>query len=301
MMPSLLQEDLDLIRCPRCGGSLEPTSGSLRCVRCQAIYEVRGGIPDLLPWSGGVAGQEWARWRERLDAVRSGGRAQLAQREIAEDVATDFFKFARVPESGTVLEIGCGSTALRRYVPRRRYWGLDPLAGMAGMAGAPGGVETSPAPASAPTAAGTHAEGVVLLRGIGERLPLADASFDTVLVCETLDQTLDPGQVIREAHRVLKLGGLLAVMQSVRLEMPRPSLGTRFWSAATRSASRLTGGPTGTTAPDTAPAIGQDDLSGMVKAEMLVESGITRGTVMFLRALKQDLAAPRRPKRDVGA
>jgi SAM-dependent methyltransferase len=279
MMPSLPQEDLDLIRCPRCGGSLEPTSGSLRCVRCQAIYEVRGGIPDLLPWSGGVAGQEWARWRERLDAVRSGGRGPLAQREIAEDVAADFFKFARVPETGTVLDIGCGSTALRRYVPRRRYWGLDPLAGMAGA----------------------HADGVVLLCGIGERLPLADASFDTVLVCETLDQTLDPAQVIREAHRVLKQGGLLAVMQSVRLEMPRPSLGTRLWSAATRSASRLAGNPAGAPGQDTAHAIGQDDLSGMVKAEMLVESGITRGTVMFLRALKQDLAAPRRPKRDVGA
>jgi ubiquinone/menaquinone biosynthesis C-methylase UbiE len=203
----------------------------------------------------------------------------LAQREIAEDVAADFFKFARVPETGTVLDIGCGSTALRRYVPRRRYWGLDPLAGMAGA----------------------HADGVILLRGIGERLPLADASFDTVLVCETLDQTLDPAQVIREAHRVLKQGGLLAVMQSVRLEMPRPSLGTRFWSAATRSASKLTGNPAATSGQDTAHAIGQDDLSGMVKAEMLVESGITRGTVMFLRALKQDLAAPRRPKRDVGA
>ena len=278
-MPQIPADDLALIRCPRCGGSLEPTSGSLRCVRCQAIYEVRGGVPDLLPWSGGVAGQEWMRWRERLDAMSGGGRASRAQRPITEDIATEFFKFARIPETGAVLEIGCGAAALRRFVPRRRYWGLDPLPG--------------------PPAA--TADGVVFLRGVGERLPLADASFETVLVCETLDQTLDPAQVIREAHRVLKQGGLLAVMQSVRLEMPNPSFVVRLKTAAGRALSSLAGRPDVTDEQAGMPAIGQDELAAMVKTEMLVDSGITRGTVMFLRALKQDLAAPRQPKRNVGA
>ena len=285
----LSPEEIALMQCPRCAGSLESGPGSLRCLRCKAIHEVRDGIPDLLPWTGGPPGPEWARWRERLDRLQEwrratwdGSPASDDRQKVADDLATEFFKFARVPETGALLEIGCGSAELRRFVPRRRYWGLDPLIGTPG----------APEP-------GRRNPGDVFVRGVGERLPLADGGFDTVLVCETLDHSLDPSQVIREARRVLKDGGVLAVMQSVRLTMPSPSLSVRLRSAAGRMKSKLMGTRRVEDADTKMHAIGQDDLAALVGAELLVESGVTRGQTMFLRALKQNLAAPRAPKRNV--
>ena len=41
----MLDEALELLACPRCGGALR--GPSLSCARCGVAYEVRGGIPDL--------------------------------------------------------------------------------------------------------------------------------------------------------------------------------------------------------------------------------------------------------------
>ena len=279
---------LDMLRCPRCGGALEAVSAALRCARCRAAYDVRDGVADLLPWSSGAPGEEWSRWREKLDKLQEwrratwdGSQASAARQRIADDLIAEFFKFARVPESGAVLEIGCGSADLRRHVPRRRYVGLDPL------------LQAVP-----------RAEGIgpddVFVRGVGEKLPIADESFETVMICETLDHALDPAGVIREARRVLKPSGVLAVMQSVRLEMPPPPAAVRLRAAAGGLKARLLGRRGVDDADTKMHAIRQEELAALVGAELLVESGITRGSVMFLRALKQDLSAPRRPKRDVG-
>src|SRR5438552_8485985 len=41
----MLEEALELLACPRCGGAL--SAPGLACRRCAAEYEVRDGIPDL--------------------------------------------------------------------------------------------------------------------------------------------------------------------------------------------------------------------------------------------------------------
>jgi SAM-dependent methyltransferase len=53
------------------------------------------------------------------------------------------------------------------------------------------------------------------VKAVGESLPLKDEVFGTVAVFSVLDHVLDDGQVLREAHRVLKRNGLFILMQSV--------------------------------------------------------------------------------------
>jgi len=182
------------------------------------------------------------------------------------------------------VEIGCGTGGLRRYIPRRRYIGIDPLAAGIGEDGG-GGRNEAPPP--------------VLIRGVGEKLPVGDAAIRSVILCETLDHTRDPERVLDEAWRVLEKDGVLAVMQSVRLSLPPPPLRVRI-RAALGSLRRARGaGRTITDAETKTHPLTQDGLKDLVNRRFVVESGAVRDSVMFLRALRQDPAAPRVPKRNV--
>jgi SAM-dependent methyltransferase len=250
---------------------------------------VREGVADLRPWAGADAGSEWSLWRDRLDKLQEwrrrtwNGTPRAADRQrVADQLATEFFKFARIPESGSILEIGCGTGSLRGYVPRRRYWGLDPLLGEPGAA-----VEAVDAGPSR------------FVRGVGEKLPFADASFESAMICETLDHANEPARVIEEARRVLKPNGVLAVMQSVKLFEPLPPLRVRARHALGRLKRMMSGGQGPRDADTKMRILSQNELARLVGDRLVVESGITSGAVMFLRALRQDVSAPRIPKREV--
>ena len=286
---TILEMDLPCLSCPRCRGGLAAIEGSLQCDRCHAIFEARDGIPDLFPWSGGAPGPEWADWRRKLELLQQwrrstwdGSAASRDRQKVADDLAAGFFRFQRVPETGPVLDVGCGSGDLRRHMPRRRYFGLDPL------------LATAETPLSFE---GTTRP--VFLRGVGERLPLADSMFETVLLCEILDHSLDPVKVISEARRVLKPGGLLAVMQSVALSVPAPPLHVRARVFAGKLKAKLAGRSLVKDADTKMHVLTQDSLVAMLNEQMLVESGVTHASTMFLRALKHEPGAPRPSKRDV--
>lgn len=55
----------------------------------------------------------------------------------------------------------------------------------------------------------------------GERLPFADASFDSAGLTLVLCTAADPAAVLREVDRVLKPGGRLFFLEHVRAEDPR--------------------------------------------------------------------------------
>jgi SAM-dependent methyltransferase len=59
--------------------------------------------------------------------------------------------------------------------------------------------------------AAAHGTGLPLLRGIGETLPFAAATFDRVVCQSSLDHYADPAKGMREFARVLKPGGALVI------------------------------------------------------------------------------------------
>ncbi len=101
-----------------------------------------------------------------------------------------------VPQaSGDVLELGCGGGInMEFYDPARitSFAGLDP---------SPGLLEASHAAAKAK---GMKAD---IRSGVGEAMPYADASFDTVLVTFTLCSVTNQAQTLSEMRRVLRPGG----------------------------------------------------------------------------------------------
>ena len=96
--------------------------------------------------------------------------------------------------TGTVLEVGIGSGLnLPHYAPGVRHlYGIDPSAELLAMADA----QTSSA-----------AFPVDLSRQSAERIQLADATVDTVVVTWSLCSIENPGAALGEIRRVLKPGG----------------------------------------------------------------------------------------------
>ena len=60
-----------------------------------------------------------------------------------------------------------------------------------------------------------------VVRQVGESLPFADASFDTVVTTLVLCMVRDPDAVIQEARRVLKAGGVFLFYEHVISPRPR--------------------------------------------------------------------------------
>lgn len=64
-----------------------------------------------------------------------------------------------------------------------------------------------------------------VVEGVGERLPLEDGGFDTVLTTWSLCSVGDPVRVLREARRVLRPRGQLLFAEHGRA----PDAGVRWW------------------------------------------------------------------------
>lgn len=106
--------------------------------------------------------------------------------------------------SGNVLELGCGGGInMSFYDPSRisHLSGLDP---------SPALLDASRAAAAA---RGMNAD---IRAGIGEAMPFADDSFDTILVTFTLCSVSDQAQVLREMRRVLRSDGRILFLEHGR-------------------------------------------------------------------------------------
>lgn len=105
-------------------------------------------------------------------------------RPVIEQVA------ARMPETGAVLDIGCGPTCAGRLFPAAQHTFLDPLMD-----------------AYREVYAGSLPEGE-LLAARAEEIPKPDGSYDVVISVNSLDHMIDPDTVLREVRRVLRPDGV---------------------------------------------------------------------------------------------
>jgi ubiquinone/menaquinone biosynthesis C-methylase UbiE len=117
-----------------------------------------------------------------MDLAMSGANLAAHRRSLLRDV------------TGEILEIGFGTGLNLAHYPDsvKRITSVDVNPGMATIA------------QKRATQAGITIDPHTLS---GEHLPMADATFDTVVSTWTLCSIPDVAQAIREAHRVLKPGG----------------------------------------------------------------------------------------------
>jgi ubiquinone/menaquinone biosynthesis C-methylase UbiE len=104
-----------------------------------------------------------------------------------------------LPQNATALEVGCGTGAVTRIlatIPRiEKAVGIDPSSVFIERARALGGGLSR----------------LSFEMGDARTLAFADASFDLVVFHTTLCHLPDPEQALREAHRVLRASGRLAI------------------------------------------------------------------------------------------
>ncbi len=119
-------------------------------------------------------------YRERYRAIRPGWRSSGDQLET--------MVRSHVAAQSSVLDLGCGRGGVVELLWRevRLAAGLDP---------------------DSPSLNEHRAHGMPVIRGVGERLPFVDESFDLVVSLWVLEHLQEPVDTFREVRRVLRPGG----------------------------------------------------------------------------------------------
>jgi SAM-dependent methyltransferase len=231
---------LHLLACPSCQAPLDAGDAALTCAGCGHVYPQpdERWIALMPPEDDSSDARRWsARQAEcdawYLDLVRrpDGARACYDRdyRPYAEFLAT---------LGGRVLDLGGGAGVTARYLRRAdAYVVVEPSTMWASPVWS--GVATDEA-RRLPT---------TYVRGVGEALPFASATFDAVVSFWSLNHVRDPARVLAQCARVLRAGGVLfLVLEDVEprwSDLALPSFrrrGAREWLGVAVSKARASSG-----------------------------------------------------------
>jgi SAM-dependent methyltransferase/uncharacterized protein YbaR (Trm112 family) len=203
---------LDTLRCPSCGGELQPggrglesgVEGSLRCVPCAETYPIIGGIPRMLrsPMREAVMGQGPRTGTEARQAAtaRSFGFEWSRFPEMRHEWERNFLEYQAPhgPEffqGKRVLDAGCGSGRHAYYAAQygAEVWAID----------------LGPAVEVAWRNTAGHAVHVV--QADLYQPPFAPESFDFIYSLGVLHHLPDPEAGFRSLLPYLKPGGRVQI------------------------------------------------------------------------------------------
>jgi ubiquinone/menaquinone biosynthesis C-methylase UbiE/8-oxo-dGTP pyrophosphatase MutT (NUDIX family)/uncharacterized protein YbaR (Trm112 family) len=226
---TLLYRWLGVLCCPPCGGGLDlagnDSTGALVCDKCLARYAVANGIPRLVPrdrqtqiekfcaqyealrlqegWASelpefyshlpfhDVSGRHAAEWKWRAKSFR------VLEKWLRQNFAAPA-KAGHGLRPIRILDAGAGSGWMSRLLAERyEVLALDVNVGPHGLAALPAAQRR-----------------FMAVQGELDRLPLTGSSFDLVIANASLHYAKTPEQFLQEAHRVLRPGGKLVVMDS---------------------------------------------------------------------------------------
>ena len=116
-----------------------------------------------------------------------------------QEMLRDYLSEISFPANAEVLEVGCGTGPVCRV--------LAELPNVAKVVG----VDPSPAFLAKARELSNGITGIEFEEGDGKSLRFDDASFDVVILHTILTHVPEPGDILAQAHRVLKAGGSLGL------------------------------------------------------------------------------------------
>jgi ubiquinone/menaquinone biosynthesis C-methylase UbiE/uncharacterized protein YbaR (Trm112 family) len=210
-MAQNIADSLEIYVCPQCKGRLSLRNDeTLRCLACQEIYPIVGGIPDFITESLAQNPNPVLRGVKLIDRLAPiyesrlwypfvlnlyGGWRSTTLKQLVGQVAaivggTD----------GLILDVACGPGTFGRRVADKKsqVYGIDISLGMLHQ-----GLEFITR---------DHQNNIHFARAQVEVLPFKDALFDAAICCGSLHLFADTVYALREIGRTMKGGTPLAVM-----------------------------------------------------------------------------------------
>ena len=195
--------DTNILVCPVCNSQLN--LAEINCPSCKYQFRMNDGFYDFTP----IPPPElikplWNTWEE---LQKNGEKAynEWAEASLSiglTDVEKAFGKFADL--NGNVLDVGCGPQNYPGYATadssKINLFGVDPLKGV-------------------------KERNFNFIIGLGEYLPFKSDFFDRVIYGTSLDHLFNPVQSLKEAYRILKKDGAVAIWHGLP---PAPQKRSKF-------------------------------------------------------------------------
>jgi SAM-dependent methyltransferase len=205
--------------CPACRGPLDRQDAALACLACADRYPQRDPWPDLRPPENFVvtkgsdpfvpglksdtgAEQGWHERQQEMVAAYRDLIADPAHARLAYRYDLEPFRGLLADWRGRILDVGGGNGLVRHILPPQcEYISLDP--DVEWLGGSWLSIADDFPCLNDP---------LTFVRGVGEQMPVADASMDGALSFWSLNHAVDPPRLVAELARVVRPAGRLLIV-----------------------------------------------------------------------------------------